>query len=74
MRKMFTLAAVLIRDNGKGKDISLHQGYRLTATEDEAIGSFVAHCKEIKPGFAIAEVIALEVAPEHITLAASEIA
>jgi hypothetical protein len=72
MKKLFTLAAVLKQENRSGFEIGLSQGYRFTETEDEAIGSFVANCLETRPGFALMQVIALEVRPEEVAKVAAE--
>ena len=72
MRKLFILSAMMRRDEAGRVDMSLHQGYRLTETREEAIGSFVDACKILRPDFSIAQVIDMEIDPEHVGRAAQE--
>jgi hypothetical protein len=73
MRKLFIISASLRRDVGPGNtEFTLSQGYRLMETEEEAVGSFVKHCQETRPGFAILQIATFEVQPEHVAIAAKE--
>lgn len=72
MRKVFALSAVMTKSEPMSQVTTLMQGWRFTETKDEALGSFLESCKEAKPGFAVLDMLAMEIPQEQIAKMAAE--
>jgi hypothetical protein len=60
-RKLFILSAMLSKQDGLQTKLSLMQGYRVRATDEEAKGAFLDAIMNDKPDYAIQQVLCMEV-------------
>ena len=61
MGKLYMLSASVIKSEPGKTTHSLMQGYRVCESENEAKGYFVSSVMEEKPGFAIQQLLCMEV-------------
>ena len=62
--KLWMLSAMVSKSIPGGLTRTLCQGYRISASEDEARGSFVAWVFSVKPEFSIDNVLCMEIPRE----------
>lgn len=68
MKKLFTLSAILRKESAGQILQLLKQGYRLTETREEALGSFLLECLKNPNGFAISQMDDVEIDPADVAL------
>lgn len=72
MKRLFTIAAIMRKDEPGRAVLKAAQGARFTETKEEAIGSFVEYCRTEMPDYSISQIIDMEITPEHIAEIAKE--
>lgn len=67
--RMWLLAAMVSRREVSATKMSMVSGYRVTASEDAARGSFLRSVQEAKPGFSVDELNCMEIPASALRLA-----
>jgi hypothetical protein len=72
MRRLWTVTVSLKKAIPGGLATTMHQGYLVSHTEEQAIGYVVKKALEEHQGFGIDSVISMEVPPEHLACIVAE--